>query len=86
METEFGIAKKPVFGKKIISNAEIDIYADEEIKLANDIVYYEKDELIESLKSGDEPVESKELPVGKYYYIERVVPEPFVQDMERHYF
>lgn len=86
VETEFGIAKKPVFGKKIISNAEIDIYADEEIKLANDIVYYEKDELIESLKSGDEPVESKELPVGKYYYIERVVPEPFVQDMERHYF
>lgn len=85
-QTEFGKVETPVFEKEIISNAEISIFAAEDIVLANSITYYEKDELIETLKSGSEAVESKELPVGKYYYTETVVPEPFVQNNEKHYF
>lgn len=85
-QTELGKVETPVFEKTTIANAEISIYAVEDIVLANSITYFEKDELIETLKSGDKAVESKELPVGKYYYVETVTPEPFIQDNEKHYF
>lgn len=86
LQTELGKVETPVFTKQNIVNAEISIYAAEDITLGNDITYYEKDELIETLKSGAEAVESKELPVGRYYYIESVTPDTFIQDTEKHYF
>lgn len=86
MQTELGKVETPVFTKQNIVNAEISIYAAQDITLGNDITYYEKDELVETLKSGAEAVESKELPVGRYYYIESVTPDTFVQDTEKHYF
>lgn len=86
LQTELGKVETPVFTKQNIVNAEISIYAAEDITLGNDITYYEKDELIETLKSGAEAVESKELPVGKYYYIESETPDTFIQDTEKHYF
>lgn len=86
LQTELGKVETPVFTKQNIVNAEISIYAAEDITLGNDITYYEKDELIETLKSGSEAVESKELPVGKYYYVESETPDTFVQDTEKHYF
>lgn len=86
LQTELGKVETPVFTKQNIVNAEISIYAAEDVKLGNDITYFEKDELIETLKSGEEAVESKELPVGKYYYIESETPDTFVQDEEKHYF
>ena len=85
-QNEFGKVETPVFEEKEISNAEISIYAADDITLANGITYYQKDQLIQTLKSGSEPVESKELPVGKYYYMESVVPKPFVQSLDKHYF
>lgn len=86
LQTELGKVETPVFTKQNIVNAEISIYAADDITLGNDITYYEKDELIETLKSGTEAVESKELPVGKYYYIESETPDTFIQDTEKHYF
>lgn len=86
LQTELGKVETPVFTKQNIVNAEISIYAAEDITLGNDITYYEKDELIETLKSGAEAVESKELPVGKYYYVESETPDTFIQDTEQHYF
>lgn len=86
LQTELGKVETPVFTKQNIVNAEISIYAAEDITLGNDITYYEKDELIETLKSGAEAVESKELPVGKYYYVESETPDTFIQDTEKHYF
>ena len=86
LQTELGKVETPVFTKQNIVNAEISIYAAEDITLGNDITYYEKDELVETLKSVAEAVESKELPVGKYYYVESETPDTFIQDTEKHYF
>lgn len=85
-QCEFGKIETPVFETRNITDAQITIYAAEDITLGNNITYWQKDEKIQTLDSKNEAVESQDLLVGKYYYMETVVPSPFVQDNEKHYF
>ncbi|MBP3399863.1 MAG: Cys-Gln thioester bond-forming surface protein [Erysipelotrichaceae bacterium] len=84
-ETEFGTALFPIWNEVNLKGAEISIYAEEDIIIGN-TQYYEKDELIETLVSDTEPVLSKLLPVGNYYYLETKAPEGYICDTEKHNF
>ena len=85
-QTEFGTVHSPIWQTSNLLGAEITIYAGEDITLGNGITYYEKDEKIQTLESDLEAVNSKELLVGKYYYVETKVPHGYVADNEKHYF
>jgi len=84
--TEFGIVEDPVWKESNILQSEITIYAAQDIILGNGITYYHKDEKIQTLKSGWQPIKSKELLVGKYYYVETQTPYGYVGDTNKHYF
>ena len=85
-QTEFGKVETPVFSKENIVDTEIKIFAAEDITLNNGVTYWQKDEVIQTLTSSNEAVESQNLLVGKYYYIESKTNKPFVMDNEKHYF
>ena len=83
--TEFGETLSPVWNEANLIGAEITIYAAEDITIGNH-TYYEKDEEIETLISGEEDVLSKELFVGNYYYVETKAAEGYLIDTKKHYF
>lgn len=83
--TEFGETLSPVWNEANLIGAEITIYAAEDITIGNH-TYYEKDEAIETLVSSEEEVLSKELPVGKYYYMETKTPHGYIINTDKHYF
>lgn len=85
-QNEFGTTQSPVWEKQNLLNASVTIYAAEDIKLANGVTYWHKDEAIETLSSDWEPVLSKDLLVGKYYYIESSDLHGYVTDSQKHYF
>lgn len=72
-QNEFGMTESPIWNKSNLLDAEITIYANEDIVIGN-TTYYKKDEKVQTLESDWEPVLSKELPVGSYYYLESKVP------------
>lgn len=84
-QNEFGTTYSPVWNESNLLNAEITIYAAEDIKIGNN-VYYKADEKIETLESDWEAVTSKKLPVGRYYYSETTTPHGYIQDTDKHYF
>ena len=84
-QNEFGITESPIWTKSNLLDTKISIYANEDIKIGNTL-YYEKDQLVETLESDWETVSSKKLPVGSYYYIESKVPFGYIQDTNKHYF
>jgi len=83
--TEFGETLSPIWEEAYLIGAEITIYAAEDITIGNHI-YYEKDEAIETLVSGEEDVLSKELFVGNYYYVETKAADGYIIDTTKHYF
>ena len=83
--TEFGETLSPVWNEENLIGAEITIYAAEDITIGNH-TYYKADEAIETLVSGKEDVLSKELFVGKYYYVETKVADGYILDTTKHYF
>ena len=85
-QTEYGKTESPVFEKSNLLQAEITIYAGEDITLGNGVTYYKKDEKIQTLESDLDPVQSQELLVGKYYYVETKTPHGYIADNEKHYF
>ncbi len=84
-QNEFGKTESPVWNKSNLLGAEITIYANEDIKIGN-VTYYKKGEKVETLESDWEPVLSKDLPVGSYYYLESRVPFGYVGNTNKHYF
>jgi len=72
-QTEFGKTESPVWNKSNLLDCQITIFANEDIVIGN-TTYYKKDEKVQTLESDWEPVLSKELPVGSYYYLETKVP------------
>ena len=72
-QNEFGKTESPIWNKSNLLNAEITIYANEDITIGN-TTYYKKGEKVQTLESDWETVLSKELPVGSYYYLETKVP------------
>lgn len=84
-ETEFCKTKSPIWNEANIPGAKITIYAAEDIKVGN-TTYYRKNEKVQTLKSSDEIVSSRELPVGLYFYIESSVPYGFLQSTDKRYF
>lgn len=85
-QTEFGKVETPVWEESNLLQAEITIYAAEDITLGNGITYYEKDDKIQTLESDWDAVQSEDLLVGKYYYVETKVPHGYVVDTDKHYF
>lgn len=85
-QTDFGIAHLPIYEEQRLCDAEITIYAAEDIQLANGMLYYQADTPIETLKSDEQVVYSKALPVGHYYALETSVPIGYVQDFSRYDF
>ena len=85
-QTEFGKTEEPVWETANLLGAEITIYAAEDITLGNGVTYYKKDEAIQTLESDLEAVQSKDLLVGKYYYVESKVPHGYIVDTDKHYF
>ena len=83
--TEFGETLSPIWEEANLIGAEITIYAAEDITIGNH-TYYEKDEAIETLVSGEEDVLSKELFVGNYYYVETKAADGYIIDTTKHYF
>lgn len=83
---EFGVTQTLVWEKQNLLNAYITIYAAEDITLGNGVTYWQKDEAIETLESDYDPVQSQELLVGRYYYIESKDLHGYVTDTEKHYF
>jgi len=84
-QTEFGQTESPVWNESNLLDAKITIYANEDIKIGN-TTYYTKDEIVEVLESDWEVVQSKDLPVGSYYYIESKVPFGYIGNSNRYYF
>ena len=84
-QTQFGETQSPVWNKSNLIGAEITIYANEDIKIGN-TTYYEKDGIVQTLKSDKDVVLSKKLPVGSYYYKETKVPFGYIADTNKHYF
>lgn len=83
--SEYGETLLPKWNMSNLVGAEITIYAAEDITIGNH-TYYKADEAIEVLVSGEEDVLSKDLFVGKYYYMETKVPEGYILDTTKHYF
>ena len=83
--SEVGIVESPAFEESNLLGAEITIYAAEDITIGNH-TYYKKDEAIQTLESDWDAVESRNLLVGSYYYVETKTPLGYVPDTERHYF
>ncbi|WP_071441739.1 MSCRAMM family protein [Traorella massiliensis] len=84
-QTEFGTVQSPVLEETNILGAEITIYAAEDITIGNH-TYYRKGEAIQTLESDWDAVESRNLLVGSYYYVETKTPIGYIPDTERHYF
>ena len=68
-----------------ILNAEITIYAAQDITIGNH-TYYKENEAIQTLESDWNAVLSKKLPVGRYYYVETKTPHGYINNTEKHYF
>lgn len=83
--SEFGTTHSPVWNDSNLLNAEITIYAAEDVKIGNN-VYYKTDEKVEVLESDWDAVTSKKLPVGRYYYFESTTPHGYITDTNKHYF
>ncbi len=85
-QTEFGVTESPVWEKSNLLQSEITIYAGEDITLGNGITYYKKDQKVQTLESDLEPIQSQDLLVGKYYYVETKTPHGYITDTNKHYF
>ena len=85
-QNEFGTTHSPVWEKQNLLNANITIYAAEDITLGNGVTYWHKDEKIETLSSDWEAVMSQDLLVGRYYYVESSDLHGYVTDTQKHYF
>lgn len=85
-QTEFGKTESPVWEKSNLLQAEVTIYAAEDIILGNGKTYYHKDEKIQVLESDWDAVQSEDLLVGRYYYVESKTPHGYVIDTDKHYF
>lgn len=80
---EFGELSSPEFTEQYLAGAEIEIYANEDIYVGENL-YYSKDELVDTLTSDLDIVYSKDLPVGEYYYIETKSPLGYVPNNDKH--
>ena len=85
-QNEFGTTLSPVWENQNLLNANITIYAAEDITLGNGVTYWHKDEKIETLSSDWEAVMSQDLLVGRYYYVESSDLHGYVTDTQKHYF
>ena len=73
---------------KPLSDVVFKIYADKDILSAdNNYLYYSKDELVDTITTDMNGYAiSKELPLGKYYFVEVKTQNDYVLDKEQHYF
>lgn len=85
-QTEFGKVETPVWEQSNLLQSEITIYAAEDIVLGNGKTYYQKDEKIQVLESDWDAVQSNDLLVGRYYYVESKTPHGYIVNTNKHYF
>lgn len=86
IETPFGIAKQPIWEETPLLDAELTVYASDDIVGWDGTVWYKKDDVVCKLESDLEKVQSKLLPVGKYYAVETKTPKSYIQSNEKYEF
>ena len=84
VQSDFGNVYQPMFEIAPLLEAEITIYAAEDIILGNGIKYYSRHQEV-AIVSSLESI-SQLLVVGKYYAVETKVPNGYLQDNTKHYF
>ena len=79
-QTEMGFEyQSPIFEERCLADAVFEVRAAEEIVGGDGTVWYQKDELVDTITtSGTGADWSKELPLGKYKLMEIAVPEGYV--------
>ena len=75
----------PVFEERYLADAVFEVRAAEEIVGADGTVWYQQDELVDTVTTTANGSDaSSELPLGKYYLQEVAVPAGYVLDNQRH--
>lgn len=85
-QNEFGKVETPIWEQSNLLQTEITIYAAEDITLGNNVTYYKADEKVQTLESDWDAVQSKDLLVGRYYYVESKTPHGYIVNTDKHYF
>ncbi len=80
--TEYGELYSLIYSDTSLVDTEWEIYAAEDIKAndINDTLLYSKDELVDTITTGDKAALSKELPLGKYYVKEKTTLNGYILD------
>lgn len=77
--------QRPVFEECYLADAVFEIHAAEEIVGADGTIWYQQDELVDTITTTANGSDaSAELPLGKYYLQEAAAPSGYVLDNQRH--
>ncbi len=75
----------PVFEERYLAGAVFEVYAAENIIGGDGTLWYQKDELVDTITTTEEGGEtSKELPLGRYYLLETQMPHGYVGSSDRY--
>ena len=77
--------EKPIFENRFLAGAVFEVYAAEDIVGMDGTMHYGKDQLVDTITttSGGHD-KSKDLPLGRYYVVEKSAPEGYVFSNERY--
>ena len=72
-------------GDATLAGAVFEVFCAQDIKKLNGDIIYRADQLVDTLYCGDTTsATTKELPLGSYYYREKVPPRGYILDTSRH--
>ena len=77
--------QRPIFEERYLAGAVFEVRAAEEVIGADGTVWYQQDELVDTITTtGNGSDASAELPLGRYYLQEVAAPTGYVLDSQRH--
>ena len=73
-------------GDATLNGAVFDIFSANEIRQYNGTIIFNRDQLVDTIHTGSNNTgTSRQLPLGRYYVIERTPPNGYTHDTSRHY-